>query len=117
MRSFSFSNLFFLDEVLDVENAVAIVDAEEGRGEYDADNGHELHHDVQRGPRGVLQGVSYRVTHDRGGVRLRALAGVQAHAPVVRLDGDLALHDLAVRDGVRLLVVLEERLQPLDAAL
>ncbi len=37
-----------------VEEAVARVDAHEEVGEDDRDDGHELHHDVERGPRRVL---------------------------------------------------------------
>jgi hypothetical protein len=41
-----------------VEVALAVVDGHEEVGEDEGDDRHELHEDVERGARGVLQGVA-----------------------------------------------------------
>ena len=46
----------------DVEDALSVVDGLEVLGEYKRDDGHELHEDVERRPRGVLERVSHGVT-------------------------------------------------------
>mmetsp|Transcript_45299 Transcript_45299/g.92485 ORF Transcript_45299/g.92485 Transcript_45299/m.92485 type:complete len:879 (+) Transcript_45299:186-2822(+) len=93
-----------------VEETVAVVDAHEEVGEDDGDDGHELHDDVERGPRGVLERVAHRVAHHHRRVRRRLLACVHAHAPVRRLDALVSVHDLVVPGRVALLDVGKPRL-------
>mmetsp|Transcript_9173 Transcript_9173/g.22841 ORF Transcript_9173/g.22841 Transcript_9173/m.22841 type:complete len:837 (+) Transcript_9173:48-2558(+) len=57
-----------------VEDATAFVDRLKVVGEYEGEDGHELHENVERRARGVLEGVAHGVAHDGGLVVLGALA-------------------------------------------
>mmetsp|Transcript_30642 Transcript_30642/g.73874 ORF Transcript_30642/g.73874 Transcript_30642/m.73874 type:complete len:267 (-) Transcript_30642:2139-2939(-) len=87
-------------DVAHVEEAVAAVDRHEEVGKHNRDDGHELHHDVERGPRGVLEGIPDSVTHNHRRVDGRLLAGVDAGAAVGRLDALIPSKDADVPLGV-----------------
>ena len=53
--------------------SVDLVDGEEERRKDHGDDRHELHQDVERGARGVLEGVADRVAGDGGLEDLRLL--------------------------------------------
>merc|ERR1719247_1414309 len=59
---------------LELEEALAAVDALEVLREHEGQDGHELHEDVEGGPRRVLEGVADRVARDGRVVRRRRVA-------------------------------------------
>ena len=61
-------------QALELEEALAAVDALEVLREDEGQDGHELHEDVEGGPRRVLEGVADRVARDGRVVRRRAVA-------------------------------------------
>ena len=64
------SNMTTLSLAVDVEDPAAAVDGHEEVRKHDRDDGHELHDDVERGARRVLEGVADGVADDGRGVRL-----------------------------------------------
>mmetsp|Transcript_13405 Transcript_13405/g.31649 ORF Transcript_13405/g.31649 Transcript_13405/m.31649 type:complete len:382 (-) Transcript_13405:1438-2583(-) len=78
--------------VRDVEQPAALVDGHEVVGEDERDDGHQLHHDVDRRARGVLERITNRVAADRSLVQLGPLALRDRYA--IDQDGDAALLDV-----------------------
>mmetsp|Transcript_19170 Transcript_19170/g.49507 ORF Transcript_19170/g.49507 Transcript_19170/m.49507 type:complete len:265 (-) Transcript_19170:176-970(-) len=92
--------------LLDVEETVAFVDGHEVVSKDQRDDGHELHHDVDRWARRVLERVAHRVAAHRRLMQVRALALRDGLA--VDHDGDTPLLDVllgvvprATRVGLR----------------
>mmetsp|Transcript_1898 Transcript_1898/g.4628 ORF Transcript_1898/g.4628 Transcript_1898/m.4628 type:complete len:999 (+) Transcript_1898:220-3216(+) len=90
-----------------VEDSVTVVDRHEEVGKHNGDDGHELHHDVERGARGVLEGVANGVPNNGAGVCGRLLASVKALAAIDCDNGLVTHHDANVPALVRLLDVSE----------
>jgi len=97
-------SMHYLD-VAGTEEAVSVIDGHEEVSKDDADDGHELHNNVERGARCVLEGVANSVTHNSSGVGRRLLPSVEALAAVNRHDGLITRHDLDVAGLVCLLNV------------
>merc|ERR1711966_40325 len=96
-------------ELARAEQAVAVVGRHEEVSEDDRDDRHELHHNVERRARGVLEGVAHRVADDGGSVHIGLLAGIDAKTAVGGGDALLASHDCLIT----LLVLVLEVFQPL----